>query len=177
MKIKILDIGSGIHPVEGADTLDYADVPNLTYKHDCNIFPYPIKDESYDVIYANHVIEHLDDIGKFIAEIKRILKVNGTLIIKVPYVSSNISFQDPTHKHSFCYYTFDYFAVNPEKHMEIWFTPQLLWIEKRKLNFVKDGIRFYNHLIEWCANKFPIHYENLFKWILPARELEVVMRK
>lgn len=173
---KVLDVGSGIYPLEGADTLDFA-IEGVTYNQDLNVFPYKVESSSYDVIHASYVIEHLDDLEKVLSEFHRILKKGGELIIKVPYVSSNISFQDPTHKHFFTYYSLDYFAHNPEKHMEIWFTKRLFNIKTRKLIFYKKGIRYFNILIEGLANKFPIHYENLFKWLFPARELEVVLIK
>lgn len=42
-------------------------------------------DESYDVIVASHILEHVDDM-KASAELKRILKVDGVLIAMVPLI-------------------------------------------------------------------------------------------
>jgi 2-polyprenyl-3-methyl-5-hydroxy-6-metoxy-1,4-benzoquinol methylase len=40
--------------------------------------------EKFDVIILSHVLEHIHDRGKFIANLKRIMKKNGTLIIAIP---------------------------------------------------------------------------------------------
>lgn len=45
---------------------------------DCNKLPY--KDESYDVIIANHVLFYCDDIGKAAREIARCLKMGGVFV-------------------------------------------------------------------------------------------------
>lgn len=44
-----------------------------------------IKSESYDVVLANHVLEHVDDL-KASLELSRILKNNGMLVCTVPIV-------------------------------------------------------------------------------------------
>lgn len=172
---KILDVGGGIHPVENADIIDFSGNP--TYKHNLNIFPYPIENKTYDVIYCNHTLEHLDDITKVLYEFKRILKDDGEIIIKVPYLTSNFAFECPDHKHYFTFFTLDFYVTNPASHLELWFFPQFLTMKSKKLIFVKGGIRFYNHFFEWFANNHPIHYENLLKYIFPAREIEVHMTK
>jgi ubiquinone/menaquinone biosynthesis C-methylase UbiE len=176
--MKILDVGCGIHKIKNADGIDFVDIPGLRYKHDLNVFPYPIKKDSYDFIYCSHTMEHLEDIQKVLLEFKRILKSHGKVLIKVPYISSHFAFQDPTHKHFFTYFTFDYFASNPAKHLELWYTLKLFKIKSKKLNFAKSGIRkLWNPFIERFANSFPIHYENLLRYIFPATELEILFEK
>lgn len=44
-----------------------------------------LPDESFDIVIANHVLEHVDD-GRAIREISRILKKAGTLVAMVPLV-------------------------------------------------------------------------------------------
>jgi len=175
---KILDVGGGIHSIKNAEVIDFADLPNITHKHNLNKFPYPIKDKTYDVIYCSHTIEHLDNIPKVLQEFKRILKDTGEVVIKVPYLTSNIAFECPDHKHWFTYFSFDFYVRNPAKHLEIWFFPQIFKMKYRRLNFTRGGIRgLYNPLIEMIANRYPIHYENLLKYLFPARELEVHLTK
>ncbi|HEY1928452.1 MAG TPA: methyltransferase domain-containing protein [Caulobacteraceae bacterium] len=43
-----------------------------------------LPDESYDVVYASHVLEHVPDDRKAVAEIYRILKPGGMAILPVP---------------------------------------------------------------------------------------------
>ena len=68
-------------------------------------FPYPIKDNSIDIIYLRNVIEHfkLSSILKIMRECSRVLNTEGQLIITVPHVLSLAAFTDITHK---SYFTF-----------------------------------------------------------------------
>ncbi len=43
----------------------------------------PFKDRAFDVVICTEVIEHLRDINQAIAEIKRVVKTRGTMIIEV----------------------------------------------------------------------------------------------
>lgn len=47
-----------------------------------------IEDNSFDVITMWHVLEHVPNLQKQIAELKRILKPNGTIVIAVPNFKS-----------------------------------------------------------------------------------------
>ena len=46
--------------------------------------PFPFDDNSFDVIYCSHVLEHVKDEVQSLREMKRVLKANGTLIIGMP---------------------------------------------------------------------------------------------
>lgn len=50
--------------------------------------PFPMKDESFDVVHANQVIEHVTDLDNFVGEIFRILKPGGYAIISTENASS-----------------------------------------------------------------------------------------
>jgi len=60
----------------------------------CNI-QYP--DESFDVIYCSHVLEHVQDDKKAIREFFRVLAKNGWAILLVP-IYSDRTFEDPSIK-------------------------------------------------------------------------------
>ncbi len=47
----------------------------------CNL---PFKDQTYDVVLCNHVLEHIPDDTKALREIYRILKPNGWAILQIP---------------------------------------------------------------------------------------------
>ena len=49
---------------------------------------FPFKDESFDVVFAGEIIEHILDTESFLDEIKRVLKKDGELIITTPNVAS-----------------------------------------------------------------------------------------
>ena len=51
-------------------------------------------DETFDVIYASHVLEHILDDRKAMREIFRVLKKNGWAILQVP-INAEVTFEDP----------------------------------------------------------------------------------
>lgn len=44
----------------------------------------PYEDETFDIIYTSHVLEHVPDDNKALNELYRVLKSNGTCFIAVP---------------------------------------------------------------------------------------------
>ena len=128
--MKSLDIGCGNHKVLGAVGLDNIKMSGVDVVHDLNKFPYPFKDNSFDAIFANHVLEHLvPDLDKIMAELSRICTPLGKIVIEVPNSLSIGAFADPTHKKFFAYHTFDYFGSNEQSY----YTKTRLKVLKRKL--------------------------------------------
>ena len=63
---------------ESAD-LDMADVD-----HHVDLLKLPFPDETYDFVFASHVLEHIRDDVKAISEVRRILKPKGIAVLPVP---------------------------------------------------------------------------------------------
>nr|MDO8079698.1 methyltransferase domain-containing protein [Candidatus Freyarchaeota archaeon] len=61
----------------------------------------PFRIEIFDMVYAYHVIEHLDEPEKFVIEVFRILKRGGKLELATPNFLSRDATHDPAHKHIF----------------------------------------------------------------------------
>lgn len=82
--IRCLDIGPGDNPLgKNWETLDI--VGNPTIKADlCK--PLPIEDNTYNIIYISHVLEHIPWylIPDVLKELYRILKPNGVIEVWVP---------------------------------------------------------------------------------------------
>ena len=56
----------------------------------------PFEDESFDLVYASHVLQYIQDDAKALAEISRILKADGIAILPVPVVSSKtVEYPEP----------------------------------------------------------------------------------
>lgn len=104
-----LILGCGLRPEPGAVNVDKIPLRGVDVVHDLNIIPWPFKDEEFDFIIAEDVLEHLDDVIKVMEEIWRILKPNGRIWIRTNYVKYIDAFTDPTHKHFFTPESFDYF--------------------------------------------------------------------
>jgi predicted SAM-dependent methyltransferase len=52
-------------------------------------------DNTFDVIYCSHVLEHVPDDRKALREFWRVLKIGGWAILQVP-ITSDVTFEDPT---------------------------------------------------------------------------------
>ncbi len=108
--MKKLNLGCGIDYKEGYVNVDFHSHINIDVRHDLNQIPYPFKDQEFDHILASHVLEHLDKPFIIMTELHRILKVGGTLHIKVPHFSRGFTHSE--HKAGFDV-TFPYY-FNPD---------------------------------------------------------------
>ncbi len=66
--MKILDLGCGTkktsHPSAQVIGVDRKAVPGVDVVHDLDAYPYPFQDSEFDMVFCNHIIEHLTDIMK-----------------------------------------------------------------------------------------------------------------
>ena len=97
--MKKLNLGCGFFKKEGFVNLDFSKDVNPDVVHDLNKFPYPFKDNEFDLIEADHVLEHLNEPFSVMKELRRITKQNGTIIIRVPHATRG--FTNPDHIKSF----------------------------------------------------------------------------
>jgi SAM-dependent methyltransferase len=111
---KWLDVGCGTRPYEssfpndtyfGVDVEEsgrdaYMKIPNMHY--DGRVLPFP--DGSYDGVLCTQVLEHVADTVVFLAEIQRVLKPGGTLLISLPF-----AWQE--HEEPFDFYRFTRFGI------------------------------------------------------------------
>lgn len=74
----------------------------------------PLPDNSVNLVVAQHVIEHIGEIGKteawfyFWEELYRVMKPNGRVQFECPYHTSLWAWADPTHVRPISEYTFLY---------------------------------------------------------------------
>lgn len=60
----------------------------------CNL---PFKDNAYDIIFCNHVLEHIPDDTKAMQELYRVLKPGGMAILQIPQdLNREVTFEDNT---------------------------------------------------------------------------------
>ncbi len=83
----ILNIGSGGKNFGGkCINLDIECFPNVDIVSDAGRLPF--KDEKFDLVLIENVIEHIFNINDVISEIKRILKDRGKVYATVPFIRS-----------------------------------------------------------------------------------------
>ena len=107
---KALDVGCGSRKLVGATGMDIIPLPTVDVVHNINKVPWPFKDNTFDLVFLNHALEHVIDIPETLDEIHRVLKPGGHVVIQVPYFRCVDAFTDPTHKHFFTSLSLDYFV-------------------------------------------------------------------
>ena len=108
-KIKILDLGCGKKKSLGAVGVDINPNSDADIIHNLNVFPYPFENSSVEYCVLDNSLEHFDNTIKVMEEIYRILKLESTCKITVPYFRSRYAYIDPTHKNFFTIDSFMYF--------------------------------------------------------------------
>ena len=67
---------------------------DVDHKVDIQMLPFP--DETYDFVFASHVLEHITDDKKAISEIRRVLRPSGIAVLPVPIVAEKtIEYPNP----------------------------------------------------------------------------------
>jgi SAM-dependent methyltransferase len=57
----------------------------------------PLEDNRFDVVFCNHVLEHVDDVNQCISELYRVMKPGGWGIMQVPQdFDRQVTYEDPT---------------------------------------------------------------------------------
>jgi ubiquinone/menaquinone biosynthesis C-methylase UbiE len=169
IKSEILDLGYGNHKKEGAIGIDFKKIEGVDIIHNLNKIPYPFKDNSFKIIYANQILEHLEiPLDSILTELCRICKPDGRIKIIVPHALNVSAFSDPTHKKFFTYFTFDYFGSNEQSY----YTKSRVRIIKRKF-FYLTGKRSSKILkpLESLINLFPKIYSHFFAFIFPVSSI------
>ncbi len=175
-KCKKLNFGSGVDYREGYVNMDYGDkniynVPiKVDVKHDFRIFPYPFKNNEFEYIIANHVIEHFchEDLKKIFKELHRITKENGIIEIIVPYFSNFHAVHDPTHKSLFTQGKIKQFYCGL-------YMPNCFEIIKSDIRLTNSTFRFVNYFLN-ISESFKNVYERFFCYWFPAQDIRVIVK-
>ena len=94
-----LNLGSGRFPLPGFLNVDHDKAARPDRVMDLNRIPYPFPPNSFSLVEARHVLEHLHDVFGVMREIHRILKPGGVVRIWVPHFSRGMTHAD--HKRCF----------------------------------------------------------------------------
>lgn len=98
-KLKVLHIAPElcfIDRMEAMGNLDYvtADLESPLAKVKMDVLDMPFEKESFDVVFCNHVLEHVEDDIQACKEINRVLKPNGWGIIQSPVYGMTETLED-----------------------------------------------------------------------------------
>ena len=170
---KILDVGCGQNKTPGTLGIDRrmtAQLPaekQLDIEHDLTKFPWPVEENSCDLIICQHVIEHLPDTVKTFEEFYRIARPGGKIFIETPHYTWFEAYRHYEHCHMFSFQSFDYF-LKGNRHY------------KTSFDYSDKGIFFddftYAIGIGFLANRFPRFYEKRLAFIFPATSFYVTFQ-
>lgn len=95
-----VELGCGRSKTRGYIGIDRFQMPGVDIVANLNN-GIPLGDNSVDVIYASHSLEHLDNIFFTMKEIYRVLKDRGILLILAPYYTQTLNMVNFFHKTAF----------------------------------------------------------------------------
>src|ERR1041384_3265132 len=107
----VLDIGCGTRKIE-PDAIGIDASPNAAADHVWNLdcYPWPLEDGRFTRIHMSHIIEHLEDPMRAMAEVYRVARDGADVLIVTPHFSSHNSYTDPTHRRHLAAASFEYFT-------------------------------------------------------------------
>ncbi len=127
--------------------------------------PYPFKTDSFDVVLALSILEHLNDFFSVMEEIHRISKDGAAVYILVPHFSSAAAFVDPTHRTHLSARSCDYFVPGADLEKEYGFYKTYRYaIIRRDINL--QGCFNYIPPLRWFVNRCPAFWENYLCFII-----------
>ena len=164
---RILDVGCGEKKAPGRLGIDCRALPGVDIVHDLNVAPWPLDSDSFSVVICSHIIEHVADVGRFLAEVHRVCLDGAEVRIDTPHFSSLDSWTDPSHRQHLALRSFDFFATGGYLQQGAVFR-----VEKATLTFRKALSSRLGALLFRLA---PRHYEQNVAFLLPARDIRVVL--
>lgn len=174
--LKILDLGCGNKKRFGAIGIDFNSRTAADIVHNLNHFPYPLDDCSFDEIYLDNTLEHLDDVIRVMEEVYRILKPGGLVKVIAPYFRSLWASIDPTHKHFFTIESFAYF--DPDHIICTRYDYSLARFKQEKIVFNESLInRWTKKIVIGFANRWPWRYEYYLSHLYPLDDISFYLRK
>lgn len=156
----ILNLGAGNRLVAGAVQHDRTQHrPEIDVVHDLDQLPWPWADNSFDLVIACAVFEHLrNTLIETVNECWRVLRPGGVLHMKLPYWHSDNSFRDPTHYWHFSLSTCDLFDPTTKYGREYGFYGVLPWriVQAARLNQAKSSFSIKMQVVKEILRDFSL---------------------
>lgn len=96
----------------------------------------PFHKEHFSAMLMSHVIEHLPNPLPIMQELWRVAKPDCELVIRVPYGSSDIAFEDPTHYRQYFLNSFSYFGQPAYARADYGYRGD--WMEKERVLVIDE---------------------------------------
>jgi ubiquinone/menaquinone biosynthesis C-methylase UbiE len=156
---RILDVGCGADKFPGAIGLDVRAHSPANIRADLDRLPWPLREDSFDLIVMRHVLEHMRDVVATVEELYRLAKPGGRIVVEVPHFSWVEAYRHPGHLHFFAGGSFDfYYPGNPHYRAHLRICRRHIYF-----NDLFKAIGF-----ESAANRCSRFYERHLAFIFPA---------
>ncbi|KAB2926021.1 MAG: class I SAM-dependent methyltransferase [Bacteroidetes bacterium] len=172
---RVLDLGCGRRKRPGAVGVDVNPRSEADVLHDLNHYPYPFAEDHFSEVYADNVLEHLDDVLKVMIELHRITRSDGVVEITVPFYAHRNANTDPTHRHWFGVHSFDYFVEGTD-HGNFRYSPIRFTLLSVEFNKGLTLRHWFDRAVTRFANRHMDLYENRLATIVPLAQLTFRLR-
>ena len=169
----VLDIGCGSRKIEpGAVGIDISPGSAADHVWDLDRYPWPLDSSSFTRIHMSHVIEHLDDPMRAMAEVWRVACDGADVHIATPHFSSHNSYVDPTHKRHLAAASFQYFTG--KNFPTFAGAPFRFDVLEVRLTF--GGNFLLDNFGRFLAGRSLAWYERHAAWVFPALDIRCHLR-
>ena len=169
MDKKIIDIGCGPSKVENSWGIDILQYPEVDQILDLNNVPWDLPADHFEIIYAQHVIEHVASIPEFMNEVQRIAKDGATVHVVTPHFSSIDSYSDPTHR---WHLSSEWHSIMTDSYLQA--QVSRFTHLKTKISFGKSALAFIPRFI--IKLKGINWWEKKLAFVLRARNIETTLK-
>ena len=169
----VLDVGCGKRKIEpGAVGIDISPDSAADHIWDLDRYPWPLGDNQFSRIHMSHVIEHLDDPMRAMAEVYRVAADGADVFLVTPHFSSHNSYTDPTHKRHLGAGSFDYFTGQDFPS----FAGAPFHFDLVDVELTFGGNFVLDNLGRWLARRSRAWYERHAAWIFPAMDIRAHLK-
>ena len=166
--------------------VDLLDAPGVDVVADALDVLRSLPDRSVRAIHSEHFLEHLPDPESLVREAARVLEPGGEFRAVVPHFSNPHFYSDPTHRTFFGLYTFSYWVTSVpwRRATPQYDDPAPLTLVEARYHFKSSRPFYVRHALKklfsaWVNTSRWTQelYEEHFVWMMPAYELEYVLRR
>ncbi len=173
---RILDLGCGRQKFAGAIGVDIIDLPGVDVVANINE-RLPFNEESFDVINAKQVFEHIPNLIGLMGECHRVLTPGGLVLAQVPYFRSSWAAIDPTHVRQFTINSLHYFVRGTYEHERYRFSDVAFSAIECILDD-EEAIGPLRYVFSRLALRWPYRFENsVLTFLYPFQSLTFVLTK
>lgn len=172
-----LQLGCGNDKREGYINVDSSKEVQPDKVWDLEKTPLPFKEDSFEEVLANHVLEHIKNFVPLMHDLYRICKDGALIKIRTPFYSSWGQFNDPTHVRFFSPFTFTYFEGKNNYSHQVKEEGSINFkVEKARIHFGIGRAKILNRIMDPIINLDQKFYCRFLAFIIPGSEMEYELR-